>query len=129
MSVEVVKQMYDAFADGDLPKILSLVAEDCQWDHRGPPGPPFNKLYTGVAGVEEFFKTVAETLETFEFEVNEFFEAGDRVVVLGVARHRVMATGKECGGEFALSHTVRDGKVTGWNTAFDMTLEAQAFES
>lgn len=128
MSIDVVKQFYAAFADGDMPKILSFVAEDCRWDHTGPPGPPFNKVYEGVAGVEEFFKDIAETLDTFEFEVNEWFQSGDRVVALGVAGHRVIATGKEYRSDFAMSHTVRDGKVTHWKPVFDMTLEAQAFE-
>ena len=63
MSIEVVKQMYAAFEEGDMPKILSLVSEDVQWDHRGPEGPPINQLYVGKDGVQEFFETFAETQE------------------------------------------------------------------
>jgi ketosteroid isomerase-like protein len=126
MSIELVKQMYSAFFEGDTPKALSLISEECQWDHRGPPGPPFNKLYVGPAGVEEFFGDLAESLES-KLEFNEWFEAEDRVVVLGFAHHRAIATGKEYGGDFALSHTVQDGQITKWNTVFDMTEEAEAF--
>lgn len=48
MSIEVVKKMYEALQEG---RFLSLVSDDCQWDHRGPPGPPFNQIYVGPAAL------------------------------------------------------------------------------
>ena len=126
MSVDVVKEMYDAMTEGDMPKFFSFIAKDCQWDHRGPPGPPINRVFTGPEGVEEFFRLYDETQEMTEFTVEEYLGAGDRVVALGVAHHRVRATGKEHGGEFALTHTVRDGKVVHWKPIFDMAAEADA---
>ncbi len=127
MSVEVVKQMYDALAEGDMPKFLSFVAEDCQWDHRGPPGPPINQVFVGPEGVAEFFKLYDETQEMTEFTVREYFGAGDRVVAVGVGHHRVLATDKKHGGDFALTHTVRDGQVIHWKPIFDMAAEADAY--
>jgi ketosteroid isomerase-like protein len=128
MSIDVVKAMYAAFQEGDMPGVLSFVSDDCQWDHRGPEGPPLNKLFVGPAGVEEFFRLYAETQEPISFEVTEYFGERDRVVVLGSHFARVRATGKEWGGEFAFSHTVKDGKITRWNTVFDMTQEAEAYK-
>jgi ketosteroid isomerase-like protein len=127
MSIEVVKEMYAAFEEGDIPKFLNMCSDDCQWDHRGPEGPPINKLYTGRAGVAEFHKTLAETQETLEFEADEFFGSGDRVVVLGRCRFRVLATGKEWGSDFVGAYTVKNGQITHWKPVFDMSAEAAAY--
>jgi ketosteroid isomerase-like protein len=127
MSIDVVKQMYDAFEEGDFPRMLSLVSEDCQWDHRGPPGVPIGQLYVGPDGVGEFFETFTETQETLEFDPREFFGHGDRVVVLGHHRFRVKETGKEWASDFAMTWTVKDGKVTHWRPIHDMSAEAEAY--
>jgi ketosteroid isomerase-like protein len=128
MSIEVVKQMFDAFGEGNLPVILSSVSEDCQWDHRGPYDVPIGKLFVGPEGVGEFFKILAETQETLEFEAREFFGSGNRVVVLGLQRFRVIETGKEWASDYAMAYTVEDGLVTHWRTIHDMGAEAAAHQ-
>ena len=128
MSIEVVKQMYEAFGEGDFPKMLSLVSEDCQWDHRGPPGVPISQLYVGPEGVGEFFQTFTGTQETLEFEPREFFGADNRVVVLGYHRFRVVETGKEWASDFAHTWTVEGGRVTHWRPIHDMSAEAAAYK-
>jgi len=127
MSIEVIKQMYEAFEQGDMPRMLSLVSEGCHWDHQGPPGPPINQLYVGPAGVEEFFKTLTSTQEVLDFEAHEFFGAENRVVVLGYHRFRVIETGKEWASDFAHAWTVEDGRVTRWRPTQDMTAEVEAY--
>lgn len=126
MSIEVVKKFYAATFSGDMSTARSMVSADCQWDHRGPEGPPVNQLFVGPDGIEEFFRILGETQETLEFDVKEWFGDGDRVVALGSIRLRVIDTGKEWGSDFAFSHTVQDGRITKWNTVFDMTAEAEA---
>ena len=128
MSVEVVRQFYDAFGEGDLPTALRLVSDDCQWDHRGPSGPPINHLYVGPAGVEEFFKILGETQEILEWEPKEYFGAGGRVVALGTCRFRVIETGKEWASDWAGVYTVEDGLIKSWRPMFDMTAEAEAYK-
>jgi len=127
MSIDVIKRMYDAFEEGDLPTVLSLVSEDCQWDHRGPPGPPVNKLFVGPAGVEEFFHTLGETQEMLEWEAQEFFGSGNRVVALGICRFRVIETGKEWASDWVGAYTVEDGLIKSWKPIFDMSAEVEAY--
>jgi len=129
MSIEVVKQMYEAFEEGDIPKMLSLVSDDCQWDHRGPYAVPIGELFVGPEGVGEFFKALTDTQETLEFEAREFFGSGNRVVVLGYHRFRVIETGKEWASDYAMAWTVEDGLVTHWRTIHDMGAEAVAYQS
>ena len=127
MSIDVVRQMYEAFEEGDIPKVLSLVADDVHWDHRGPDGPPINHLYIGKDGVLDFFETFGETQETLDFEVKEFFESGNRVVALGTCRFRVKATGTEWGSDWSGAYTIEDGLIKSWKPTFDMTAEAEAY--
>jgi len=129
MSIEVVKQMYEAFNEGDIPRMLGLVSEDCQWDHRGPYDVPIDQLFVGPEGVGEFFKILTETQETLEFEAREFFGSGKRVVVLGYNRFRVIETGKEWASDFAMAWTVEGGLVTHWRPIHDMGAEAAAYQS
>jgi ketosteroid isomerase-like protein len=128
MSVEVVRQIYDAFLEGDIPRMLGFLSEDCQWDHRGPYDVPIGRLFVGREEVAEFFKVLDETQETLEFEAREFFGSGNRVVVLGHHRFRVVETGKEWASDYAMTWTVENGLVTHWRTIHDMGAEAVAYQ-
>ena len=127
MATDVVQQMFEAYGAGDLPKMLDLVSEDCEWDHSGPPGCPLNRVFHGKEGFAEFFKVLAETEEALSFDVGDFFESGNQVVVLGRYHWRVFATGKEWESDYAMVYTVEEGLVTGWKTIHDMTAEVQAY--
>jgi ketosteroid isomerase-like protein len=127
MSVEIVKQMFDAFGRGDVVGIASLVSEDCQWDHREAYDVPVNGLFTGPDGVAEFFRILGETQENTVFETDEFLEVGNRVVVLGRYGFRVRETGKEWVSDYAMTYTVENGLVTHWKPIHDMGAEAVAY--
>ena len=85
-NIQVVKEGFERFLAGDIPGFLDLVADDIYWDHRGPEGVPFNRLYEGREAVAEFFKVFNETEEAIVFEPREYFGAGDRVVCVGFCR-------------------------------------------
>jgi len=126
VNIQVVKEIYDAFRAGDGEGFLARVSDDVYWDHRGPEGPTFNKVYEGKAAVGEFLADLSAAQEATLFEDREYFTNGDRVVVLGVMRFRVLKTGKEWESDWAMAMTVRDGLVTRWRGFFDMSLEANA---
>jgi ketosteroid isomerase-like protein len=127
MSIEIVKQFYAATDAGDIPTALGLVSDDCQFDHTGPEGPPVNRMYVGREEIGEFFQTLGETQDTLEFDIKQYFAEGDQVVVVGSMRLQVKETGKAWGSDFAISHTVQDGRITRWRPIFDMTAEAEAY--
>jgi len=128
MSIDVVKQVYEAFGEGDMQRFFGMLSENAQWDHRGPPDVPISHLYVGRAGVEEFFTIMNATQEFLEFEPREYFGSGNRVVALGFHRFRVKETGKEWESEFAHAFTIEDGQVTAWRPIHDMTAEAMAYK-
>ena len=127
-NIDVVKQGYDAFLSGNIPAFIELMDSNVEWDHRGPDGVPFNKMYNGKEGVLEFFKTLDETLENTGFDIHEYFGEGDRVVALGHFGWKVKSTGKPFESAFAMAYTVKNGKVTHWQPIFDRTAEVVAFQ-
>ena len=125
-NIQVVQEIYERFRAGDGDGFLARLSDDVCFDHRGPEGPTFNKVYEGKAAVGEFLGVLAAAEEALVMEDREYFTNGDRVVVLGFMRFRALPTGKEWESDFAMAVTVRDGLVTHWRVLFDMSLEANA---
>ena len=128
-NVEVVKKGFERFLAGDIPGFIELLSPDIEWDHRGPEGPPFNRMYNGRNGAAEFFKTLGESEEAIVFEPREYVGDGDRVLTLGYFKWKVKSTGKEWDSNFAFAYTVKDGLVTHWQPFFNLSAEAAAFRS
>ena len=127
-NIEIVKQSFDRFFAGDIPGFVEMLASDIEWDHRGPAGVPYNRMYEGRDGVVEFFKSIDEHLESISFDPREYFADGDRVVTIGHFHWKVKATGKDWASDFAFLYTLRDGRITHWKPIFDMGTEVLAFQ-
>jgi ketosteroid isomerase-like protein len=95
-NVEIVRGGFDAFQEGDLGRMLDLMADDLVTYRSDPDGATYH-------GKEGFLDATAEWTEDFsEWSAipEEFIDAGDRVLV----RVRQMARGEASGipveGEF-----------------------------
>jgi ketosteroid isomerase-like protein len=125
-NIQVVKDMFDRFRAGDGPGFLELLTDDVYWDHRGPAGAPFNRLYEGREAVAGFLEDIGSAEEVVLLDDREYFVSGDRVVCIGFMRFRALSTNKEWESDFAMAMTVRDGQISHWRALFDMRLEADA---
>ena len=128
-NIQLVKEAFEAFFNGDVPGFVERTDPSVEWDHRGPDGVPFNKTYKGREGVVEFFQTIDETLGMDFFDLEEFFSAGDRVAVTGRFGWKVKSTGKSYESDFTMLFTVENGLVTHWKPIFDKTAEQLAFQA
>ena len=72
---------------------------------------PFAGAWLGREGVRQFFATVFELQHVPEFEAQEFFVQGEKVVVRGHFTMRLKSTGTEFSSLWAHVWTLRDGKV------------------
>ena len=124
----IVAQIFERFAAGDVPGLLSFQSDEVVWDHRGP-GSPISNLYKGKTGVTEFLATLSATQEVLEFEPRDFFANEDQVVALGHFRFKVIETEREWASDFAMVFTLKEGLVTHWRPIFDYTAEAMAYQS
>ncbi len=80
-NAELLRQAYDAFAVGDIPTVLGILAEDITW--HVPGRSPLSGDYEGHQGVLDFFGRCQELSGgTLKIAVDETLADGDRVVAL-----------------------------------------------
>ena len=131
-NLEIVQRGYKAFAEGDLPTLLKLLADDVEWNF--PPtyvGIPWTQHpWRGRDGVQQAMKMLTEFLEFQVFQPDEFIAGHDSVVVLGHERCRVKATGRLVEAKWVQIFTLRDGRISryrensdtaAWDTGYSAT--------
>jgi ketosteroid isomerase-like protein len=126
-NVQVVKDFFAAMGSGDKQRLLSLVAEDIEWIVPGEDW-PLAGTHRGHAGLADILQKASEELETTYPEPPEFVAQGDRVLVVGFARGRIIATNKTFEDHWVFAITVRNGKLTNVREYIDTQALARASE-
>lgn len=110
-NIEKVKKAYEAFGRGDIPAVVADYAPDMEWHSpKGTPG--IGGVHRGPqAIVEGVFIPMSQLWENMTLNIQEYIDAGDRVIALGTLRATARETGKS--DEMAIVHitTFRDGKM------------------
>ena len=76
-----IKAAYDATAQGDVAKLIELLADDVHWRATGPG--PLAGLYRGKQDIGRFFGKMGETYgDTFRLIVLDILSSDEHVVVL-----------------------------------------------
>jgi ketosteroid isomerase-like protein len=127
-NIELVKQCYEAYTTGDGPRLLALMEPDIEWDIPEVPGIAHSGKRHGTAGVAEFFRLVSEGQQLRNFQPQEFFAHGDRVVVLGHHDWTVRANGCDFGSDWVHIFTVKDGKVASFREVMDTQTVLAAYQ-
>ncbi len=89
--------IYEAFGKGDIPTILSYVAEDVQWEQWADnfaqrAGVPWMTARQGKAGVLEFFQVLGG-MPIKDFQVLSMMAGGNQVAVEFVIEVDIPSTG------------------------------------
>ena len=109
-NVDSVKQVYQGFAEGDIPTVLGVLSSDIDWTEAE--GFPYAGTYHGPKAVlEGVFMRLGSEWNGFAAIPDEFIDAGDTVVVLGKYSGTYKATGKSFQANFAHVWKLRDGKA------------------
>ena len=123
---ELVQSVYDAFGRGDIAAILDMLDDDVDWYDPGPPAVTHAGRYRGRDDVLRFFSRIEESMTVETFQPTEFIVQGDRVIVLGSIRAKVKQTGLVYDNEWAMSWTLRDGRITKFQVYEDTARELAA---
>jgi uncharacterized protein len=123
--VQIVKDFFAAMGHGDKQGLLALVAKDFEWIIPGKDW-PLAGTYRGHAGLEDLLQK-AEMLET-STEPREFVAQGDRVLVIGFAKGKIIATNKTFEDDWVFAITVQKGKLTKIREYIDTQALARASE-
>ena len=129
-NVELVKQCYEAFGRGDVAAILASVTEDVEWEGLYGAGSrvPSGGLRRGPAGVADFFKTLAETVEFHRFEPREFVATGASVVALGSYKATVRGTGKSIELDWVMHFGFENGRMRSFREYTDSAAVISAYQ-
>ncbi len=121
----VVRDLYAAFARGDVPEFLRRIDADCDWRCLAPRNVPFGGTWRGPEGVRTFVERVLSSVRLEAFEPGQFLVHGDTVVVLGRDAAVALATGRRYEASWVHVWALRAGLVT----AFAEFLDARAVEA
>ena len=104
-NVEIIRRGYGHFmATGEV-----RAHADLAWDVSRL-GWPDQQIYPGVEGAMQFMAEWADAWDGWELEVEDYLDAGDRVVVILNQRGCSKATGIPVDMRFAQVWTLRDGQ-------------------
>lgn len=126
-NLRVAQGIYSAFGNGDIPAILTLLADDIEWEHPGPSEIPWAGSFHGHDGVVSFFTAITENADFLGFEPQTFVADGDRVLVLGSERLKNKANDREWETAWCHDYTLKDGKVTKFQELTNTAAVASAF--
>ena len=128
-NLTILQGLYSAFAQGDIPGILNVLADDVEF-HEPPGGaPPFTGIYRGRDGAGRFFQEMVGAVDVLMLEPQEFVAQGDTVVVLGHYRFRPKATGVPYDTDWAMVWWFEGGKIRKFQVHYDTATERLAFQS
>jgi ketosteroid isomerase-like protein len=114
-NVELIRRSIEAVNSGDVEWLIEHSAPDIEIRGTGVAGEPV--LYSGVAGIREYFRDMAETWESFESVPEDIRESGDRVLVISSRRLRGRGSGIDIEDKLGLVYEMRDGlavRITGY---------------
>lgn len=116
---EIVQQIYAAFGRGDLPTLLSLLADDVQWTLNGKGSIPYGGRHAGKAAVERWFGLLGQTVTFTQFEIDRTVAKDSTVFCFGREAGTVKATGKSYTTPLLHVWEFADGRVASFSDYFD----------
>jgi ketosteroid isomerase-like protein len=122
----LIASAYEAFGRGDIPFVLSVLADQLEWIETDAKGvPTAGRSGSSQEVLSNVFAKVPEHFEAFELRPEWWIETADDVVVTG----RVVAmtrTGRALDAPYAHVFTVRDGKIVRNENHHDTALWVEA---
>lgn len=127
--VQQVQSIFQKFGQGDVPGILAMCSDDCDWQHGGDASAiPFAKPFFGKQGVGEFFQSVVQSIRVSQLETSNYQERGNVVSHDFHIQATVNATGKSYTANVRYEWTFNDqGKICKQRSSGDFSEAEAAF--
>ncbi len=110
-NLDVVRELYRSFRDRDYEAFLKVCAPDLEWIQNE--GFPRGSTKRGAhAVVEQVFKTFNHDWDQWKFEIEQYLDAGETIIVIGTYSGVHRGTGKSMRSPAAHVYDLADGKVT-----------------
>jgi uncharacterized protein len=105
-NVEFARRLYDAWNRHDLAASMEILAPEIVIDRSESLADA--RIYRGRAEAEQFWNQWIETWERFRWEIEEYLDAGESVVVVGRFHGRGTASGADVQANVTQVLTFRD---------------------
>jgi len=127
-NIDSIKQVYQAFAKGDMPTVLGALSPEIDWTEAE--GFPYAGTYHGPRAVlEGVFMRLGSEWNGYAAIPDEFIDGGDTVVVLGKYSGTYRKTGKSFQANFAHVWKMQDGKAVRFIQYVDTLLVHRALQA
>ncbi len=111
-NVNLVRNLYELFAKGDVPSVLAGFDPQIEWNEaENFPYADGNPYKGPDAVLEGVFMRLGSEWDYRNLAIGDVFDAGDTVVAMGRYQAKNSATGREIDAQFAHVWTLRDGKA------------------
>lgn len=125
-NADVVREIYSAFAAGDIPGVLGHFHDDIVWNEaENFPYADGNPYVGPEAILNGVFARCGGEWDGFAVEIDEIVDAGDTVVAMGRYLGTFKATGKPQRTQIAHVWRLKDGKVARFQQHADTLHVAQ----
>jgi ketosteroid isomerase-like protein len=114
---QIIEQMFNNYAAGNMAAVLSCFDKDIIWERPGAPFIPFSGIFKGIEEVTKMFAVQAITINN------------DTVVVLGHDVAYVIETGKTYSTDWVQAYIFKDEKIIEVQVYLDTKAIADAFVS
>ena len=120
-NVDLVKQGYQNFAEGNVEAVLALFHPEIEWDEcTGFPYITGDGISIGPnAVVQDVFTKIPQYFDNFQVEIRELFGSGDKVMMVGYYTGTWKETGKAFKANATHEWTLKDGRATHFFQAVD----------
>ena len=124
---ELVRGAYQAFAKGDIPSVLSILAPTVHWAEAE--GGPYGGISIGPDAVlQNVFMKLGGEWDGFAAVPREFLADGSTVVALGEYSGTYKATGKSFKAPFAHVWKFENGKAISFQQYTDTAVQLRAMQ-
>ena len=110
---QLMKQLYEAFAKGDVPAVLGAFDPAIEWREAEGYRYSDRNPYVGPQAIAEgVFQRLVTDVDDFRIAVKNMVESGDTVVVEGRYTCTVKETGTPLDAQFAHVWELKNGRIT-----------------
>jgi len=127
-NLELIRSVYQAFADGNIPTVLEMFSPNVQWTEAE--GGPYGGVYIGPDAVlENVFMKLGDEWEGFAAIPNEFVSDGATVVALGEYSGTYKASAKSFKAPFAHVWKLKEGKLVSFQQYTDTVVHQRPLQA
>lgn len=128
-NVQAVRDLYAAFASGDIGRVVAMLTPDVEWREPDNPFNPAAGIRHGHEGFLEWLTIGRNAEEIMVLEPRHFLGNDNLVAVVGYTKVRVRSTGRVYETDFVHLVTLKEGKVSRFQEFFDTYAAGEAFRS